>query len=443
MAKIAFTAGRVRGFRCLPDKKQSFLWDSTVPGLGLRATPAGKPAYIFQGVYQGKDVRVTIGGPDAWSIPLAQAKARELQRLIDEGIDPRTLKRAALAAAKAQEQERVAQAVEAVRKTLTVGELWPLYLQTGRPKRKDAWKPRYLNDLRVMASAGGERKKRGAGLTRPGPLFPLLAMPLVSIDEDTLKVWFDKEALAGRHQATRALMMFRGFLRWCSARPEYRELADREAGRAPAILESLPPNARRLDKLMPEQISGWWSAVERLQNHVHSAYLRALVLTGARREELAALRWRDIDWRWCTITIADKVEHARTIPLAPYMAQMLASLARSGEYVFHGTGKAGHIQDARGSMAKVLAECGVAHLTFHGLRRTFTQVARRIVPAGVPAQISGHKPSAVAEGYAILALDELRPYMSIIEAEFLRLAGVNYVPQLEHVKLKMVAGQPH
>ena len=96
MAKIAFTAGRVSGFKCPPDKKQTFLWDAIAPGLGLRATPAGKPAYVFQSVYQGKDIRITIGSPAAWSIPEAQAKARELQRLIDEGKDPRDLKRDAL-----------------------------------------------------------------------------------------------------------------------------------------------------------------------------------------------------------------------------------------------------------------------------------------------------------------------------------------------------------
>ncbi len=82
MAKIAFTAGRVAGFKCPSDKAQAFLWDTNVPGLGLRATPAGKPAYIFQGRFQDKTIRLTICGPDAWSIPQAQEKARELQRRI-------------------------------------------------------------------------------------------------------------------------------------------------------------------------------------------------------------------------------------------------------------------------------------------------------------------------------------------------------------------------
>ena len=99
MAKVAFTAGRVNGFKCPHDKAQAFLWDSTAKGLGLRATPAGKPSYVFQAVYQDKTIRLTIGSPDVWTIPLAQEKARQLQRLIDEGQDPRSLKADALAKA--------------------------------------------------------------------------------------------------------------------------------------------------------------------------------------------------------------------------------------------------------------------------------------------------------------------------------------------------------
>ena len=128
MAKIAFTAGRVSGFKCPPDKKQAFMWDVTAPGLGLRATPAGKPAYVFQSKYQGKDIRLTIGSPAAWSIPDAQAKARELQRLIDEGKDPRDLKRDALAA-QAEKQAAAAAKVQADKvAAVTVGEAWAAYI---------------------------------------------------------------------------------------------------------------------------------------------------------------------------------------------------------------------------------------------------------------------------------------------------------------------------
>ena len=427
MAKIAFTAGRVSGFKCPPEKKQAFLWDVTAPGLGLRATPAGKPAYVFQSVYQGKDLRITIGSPAAWSIPDAQAKARELQRLIDEGKDPRDLKREAIAA-QVKKQAAAAAKVEADKAAaLTVGEVWPLYLENGRPKRKDAWKPRYRADLEAMAAPGGEKKKRGQGATRPGPLYPLLALPLAAINEDTLKSWYDREAVAGKHQAARALMMFRGFLRWCAARPEYRNLTDRDAGKAAAIVENLPSNTRRTDALEAAQVPGWWAGVEQLSNRTASAYLRALLLTGARREELAALTWANVDFQWRKLTIADKVETTRTIPLGPYMAHMLATLPRVGLYVFASTGKAGRITDTRNSHAKALQSAAIEGLTIHGLRRSFSLLGEAAgAPAGAIAQVMGHKPSATAEGYRPRSIDALRPFLEQIEAHILSLAGVQF-----------------
>ena len=440
MAKIAFTAGRVSGFKCPPEKKQAFMWDVTAPGLGLRATPAGKPAYVFQSVYQGKDLRITIGSPAAWSIPDAQAKARELQRLIDEGKDPRDLKREAIAA-QVKKQAAAAAKVEADKAAaLTVGEVWPLYLENGRPKRKDAWKPRYRADLEAMAAPGGEKKKRGQGATRPGPLYPLLALPLAAINEDTLKSWYDREAVAGKHQAARALMMFRGFLRWCAARPEYRNLTDRDAGKAAAIVENLPSNTRRTDALEAAQVPGWWAGVEQLSNRTASAYLRALLLTGARREELAALTWANVDFQWRKLTIADKVETTRTIPLSPYMAHMLATLPRVGLYVFASTGKAGRITDTRNSHAKALQSAAIEGLTIHGLRRSFSLLGEAAgAPAGAIAQVMGHKPSATAEGYRPRSIDALRPFLEQIEAHILSLAGVQFDAKAAPGALRVVA----
>lgn len=448
MAKVAFTAGRIAGFKCPEAKAQAFLWDATVSGLGLRATPAGKPAYVFQGVYCGKDIRLTIGNPTAWSIDQARAKARELQRLIDEGRDPRDLKRDALAAKVAEISAAAEQAEANRRAALTVGEVWPTYLEQGRPKRRDAWKPGYLADLKSMAAPGGEKKKRGKGLTRPGPLYPLQALPLAQLNEDTLKAWFDREAVAGKHQAARALMMFRGFLRWCAARPEYRSLVDRDAGKAAAIVESLPSNTRRTDALEAAQVPGWWAGVEQLSNRTASVYLRALLLTGSRREELAGLTWSNVDFRWRKLTIADKVDSTRTIPLSPYLAQLLAMLPRgrnddgtASPYVFASSaGKSGRIADARASHAKALQHANIDGLTIHGLRRSFSLLGESAgAPAGAIAQVMGHRPSATAEGYRPRSVDALRPYLEKIEEHILHLAGVKFDPKAEPAKLRAVA----
>ncbi len=211
MAKIAFTAGRVSGFKCPPDKKQAFLWDATAPGLGLRATPAGKPAYVFQSKYQGKDIRITIGSPAAWSIPDAQAKARELQRLIDEGKDPRDLKRDALAA-QAEKQAAAVAKVEADKAAaLTVGEAWAAYVAERTPQ----WGELHRKDHERLARAGGETSKRGTrgrGVTIAGPLHPLLAIPLRDLTAPVIEAWAAREAQTRPTAARLAWRLLKAFL---------------------------------------------------------------------------------------------------------------------------------------------------------------------------------------------------------------------------------------
>src|SRR5438132_9986607 len=60
----------------------------------------------------------------------------------------------------------------------------------------------------------------------------------------------------------------------------------------------------------------------------------ALPISGARREEMAALRWRDIDFQWGSLWIKDKVvEEGRKVPLTPYLASLLTSLPRRNQWV--------------------------------------------------------------------------------------------------------------
>ena len=432
--RVNLTAGAIERLTCPAGKQQAFMRDSEAPGLRVRVTAAGAKSFVYEAKLNRQTIRRTIGDVKLWSIEQARAEARRLAVVLDSGQDPREIERQ-------QQAEKAAAKAAATAQALTVGEVWPLYLENGKPKRRDAWKPRYRADLEAMAAPGCEKKKRGQGLTRPGPLYPLLALPLAGVNEDTLKSWYDREAVAGKHQAARALMMFRGFLRWCAARPEYRNLTDRDAGKAAAIVESLPSNTRRTDALEAAQVPGWWAGVEQLSNRTASAYLRALLLTGARREELAALTWANVDFQWRKLTIADKVETTRMIPLSPYMAQMLATLPRVGPYVFASTGKAGRITDTRASHAKALQSAAIDGLTIHGLRRSFSLLGEAAgAPAGAIAQVMGHKPSATAEGYRPRSIDALRPFLEQIEAHILSLAGVQFDAKAAPGALRVVAG---
>lgn len=419
---------------CPSDRPFVLIRDADKKGLRLRVTKAGGKHWQFETrLRSGKLFTRALGEWPTISIAEAKSAAHQLRGQTEQGADPRDHERE-------QAADKAAALAAAAAQALTVGEVWPMYLANGKPKRRDAWKPRYRADLEAMVSPGGLEKKRGKGVTRPGPLFPLLALKLASVNEDNLKSWYDVEAVKGKHQAARALMMFRGFLRWCSAQPAYRKLIDRDAGRAAAIVESLPSNTRRTDALEAAQVSGWWTGVEQLSNRTASVYLRALLLTGARREELAALKWANVDFQWRKLTIADKVDDTRTIPLTPYTAQLLATLPRISEYVFASTGKAGRIADARSSHAQALKSASIDALTIHGLRRSFSLLGEAAgAPAGAIAQVMGHKPSATAEGYRPRSIDALRPFHEQIEEHILALAGVQFDREGKPGKLHIVA----
>lgn len=460
------TVGLLERLTCPAGKTQAFLRDAESPGLRVRVTAAGAKSFVFEAKLNRQTIRRTIGDVRAWSIADARKESNRLRVTLDSGADPRELDKAKEAAKAEQQAAKAA-------KALTVGNLWAEYLETGKPKRRDAWKPRYLEDIKRMSAAGGEPKKRGTGTTRPGPLYPLMALRLVDITEDTLKEWHDEEAKTSKHQAARALMMFRGFLRWCATKPKYRGLADKEAGRAPALLEALPSMKRRTDALEAAQVAGWWAGVEQLSNRTASVYLRALLLTGARREEMAGLKWQDVDFQWRKLTIADKVEATRTIPLTPYLAHLLATLPRHSDWVFASTrplktdtanikrrerdntkagktapvgavgtvGASGRMSDPRNSHTKALQSAGIDGLTIHGLRRSFSLLGEAAgAPAGAIAQVMGHKPSATAEGYRPRSVDALRPFLAQIEAHVLGLAGVQFDAQAEPGRLQLVAG---
>lgn len=443
MARVKLTADRIAKFQCPAGKAQAFLWDSGAPGLALRATAAGAKSYVFQGRYQGQALRMTIGSPDAWSVPKAQERARELQRHVDQGRDPREVKAETVAADVAKRRKEAGELV-------TMADAWAVYLAEGKPKRKDAWKPRYVADLNKAAAPGGKPKKRGGGVTKPGHLWPLMSRRLVEIDADTVREWFGKEKRRGPIQAARAVAMLSGFLGWCATRPEFREFVDPDCARSPDVVRLLPATRKRRDALEEGQLSAWFAGTDKLASRTARAYLQALVLTGARREEMAGLRWSDVDLRWSKLTIADKAGDTRVIPLTPYLATLLAGLPHiddeAGEkipFVFaNPKARSRRITEPRSPHELVLADAGIPHISIHGLRRTFALMGEAAgAPAGAIAQIMGHRPSAVAEGYKPRPIDTLRQYAERIEAFILEKAGVAFdAKQAAAGPLRVVGG---
>jgi len=438
--KENFTSERVAKYGCETGKQQSIYWDAKTPGLGLRVTDKGAKSYIFETRLRGKTIRLTIGDPRIWSIGKAQAKATEYKTLTDQGLDPRQLEADRLEVIKAKQAEadaaRLAAELETQRQAVTMRQAWLDYIEA----RKHKWCPRYLADHHYII----------AGKDTPAPLAALANLRLVDLTPERIADWLRDEAAKRPTSANIAFRKLRAFLGWCGTHKTYGGLASSDACKMATVIDAVPKQKAKNDCLQREQMPLWFAEVCKLPAVV-SAYLRALLLTGARREELASLKWEDVDFQWNSLTIKDKVEGQRIIPLTPYVAALLADLKRRNDtpppkyrivrgkriandlkhwkpsqWVFSSRGKSGRIEGPNAAHNTALTAAGLPHVSLHGLRRSFKSLAEWVeMPVGVVAQIMGHKQSATAEKhYTVRPLDLLRLWHSRYESWLLEQAGI-------------------
>lgn len=421
------TVGLIDRLTCPKGKLQTFLRDTKAPGLRVRATPAsaknpkGIKAFVFEAKLNRQTIRRTIGDVRAWSIDAARTEANRLRVTLDGGGDPREIERQ-------HDADKAATLATEVADAVTVSEAWGVYLT----ERRSHWGERHYQDHLTLGKAGGEPAKRGTrgrGVTVAGPIHPLLALPLRDLDSPTIDAWATREAKTRPTPARLALRQLKAFLRWCATEPAYKSAADATAASGRKTREALGRAGVKQDALLKEQLPVWFAAVQALPNAVVSAYLQTLLLTGARPGEVLVMQWEDINIKWRGLTIRDKVEGERTIPLTPYVHHLLTALPKRSEWVFSSTSSAdGVLTIPRNHHVAACKVAGIENLTLHGLRRSFKSLTEWLeIPAGVVAQIMGHKPSATAEKhYTVRPLDLLRIHHEKIEAWILEQAGVKF-----------------
>lgn len=463
MERVRLTLERIAEFACPEGKKQAFLWDTEAPGLAVRATANGAKSFIFESKLNRRTIRITLGDVRAWVLKSVWANGKETQRgareeasrlktLIDQGKDPRQVSADEMAASEARQQERTAAAlaVEALarRNQITMGEVWGRYIEARRSK----WSERHLFDHQKVINPERIKGEGEAARTlTAGVLASLAALPLSALTAKRVGEWLEAETPKRGTQAALAFRLLRAFINWCHEQPEYKGIAAPDACARKVSREHLPRAKAKSDALQREQLRLWFEAVRRIQNPTISTYLQGLLLTGPRREELASLRWQDVDFQWNSLTIRDKVEGERTIPLTPYFASLLRMLKAKNEtaptvrrlqtlkergqewtpspWVFSSqTSETGRLQEPSIAHRKGLAAVGLPPVSLHGLRRSFGTLSEWCeVPVGVVAQIQGHKPSATAEKhYRVRPLDLLRMWHTRIEAWILEQAGIEF-----------------
>lgn len=433
--RLNLTAGTIERLSCPDGKQQAFMRDSEAPGLRVRVTAAGAKSFVFEAKLNRQTIRRTIGDVKLWSIEQARTEARRLAVVLDGGQDPREIERQ-------QQADKAAAKAAASAQALTVGEVWTEYLTERRPQ----WGARHHQDHIDKAAPGGvpsTRRGHEHRLTTPGPLASLMALPLRELDAATIEAWAAKEATTRPTSARLAWRLLKVFLRWCEEQPAYANLLPaKNPAKTKKAREALGKAGVKKDVLQRGQLAAWFDAVQKAQNPVIAAALQIMLLTGARPGEVLGLRWDDVNTKWKGISIRDKVEGTREIPATPYVLHLLAGLPRRNGWVFSSpTSADGRLTEPNNAHTRACQIAGLDNLTPHGLRRSFKSLTEWLeIPAGVVAQIMGHKPSATAEKhYTVRPLDLLRLHHEKIEAWILEQAGVPFDAEAEPGKLALVA----
>ena len=417
------TAGLIERLRCPDGSVKVLLRDRKVPGLKVRCTNTQAKSYVFEVKQRGRTISKTIGSVAILGIEEARGAALKLASIVNQGIDPRELARERAA----REKEETYQRDRRLRlEVVTVQEAWTSYLAD----RKPHWGERHYADHVALSKAGGDlrsRGKPGQKITIDGPLRALMPTRLADLTAEVIEHWAVRETKTRPARARLSWRCLTVFLRWCGEHPEYKTLFPTNPAKTRKTRELLGPGSRKQDALQKEQLPSWFDAVGAIPNRVISAYLQTILLTGARPGEVLSLRWSDLNWQWESLTIRDKVEGRRVIPMTPYVSSLLASLPRRSDWVFSSDSIEGAtISPPRSSLVDACQVAGIPHLTMQGLRRSFGSLAEWLdAPVGVVAQIMGHKPSATAERhYRVRPLDLLRVHHKRIEQWILNEAGV-------------------
>ena len=322
--------------------------DGLVPGQQLVVHPGGKKSYRLLARINGGQVNFPIG--DATVLSLAQART-EGKRILAEialGKDPRETK-----------QEAVRTASE------TVEIVARRFIERHAKANNKTWKEvKRKLDVNVLPSWGRR--------------------PIASITQRDVIALLDSVVDRGAAvEANRILATVRKLFNWACERGTI------ETSPCARVKAPTPETAR--DRVLDDrEISLVWRAANAL-GYPFGPFVQLLILTGQRREEVAGMKWSELDRdlvNWVLPRERVKNNEPHQIPIVPWARSILADLPRieGSDFVLTTTGStsiSGYSR-AKTSLDAAIATLNggepIASWTFHDLRRT---MASRMAKLGV------------------------------------------------------------
>jgi Arm DNA-binding domain/Phage integrase family len=261
-------------------------FDDDLAGFGVRVRASGAKSYVVQYKVHAKNRRLVLGPIESLDLAKARALAKDALARVRLGGDP--------AGERLERQRRVASAFVL---------LLPRYLE----RKRSELKPRSFVETNRHLAVHAK---------------PLHHMAVESIDRRTIAILLgDIATKSGPFASNRVRASLSGFYAWLlregivDANPV---LATNEA------IEG-PPRTRVISD---DELAAIWNA---LDDGPYSSIVKLLMLTGCRREEVASLRWAEVDLDCALVVLPpERTKNSREhlIPLsAPALAVLAAAAA--------------------------------------------------------------------------------------------------------------------
>jgi Arm DNA-binding domain/Phage integrase family len=270
---MKLTAASLANLKLESGDKDRIWFDDDVPGFGLRVRDTGSRSWIYQYKIKWKTRRLVLGQATAIKPARAREIAAELHAKVRLGGDPAAEKRAQIE-----------------RSSLTFGALAQQYLAA----RRNGAQLRTLSQIERYLEISAA---------------PFDKLPVDSIDRRAIAERLAAvEKASGGVTANRLRSVLSAMFTWA--------IKEGLAASNPVTGTNKRPEQTRDRVLSEEEIRLIWRA---LPVSDYGVIVRLLILTGQRRDEIAGLRWHEIDSKTDVIILPrERTKNGRphTIPLA-------------------------------------------------------------------------------------------------------------------------------
>ncbi len=373
--KCNFTKSFIEELNPAKEGKRDYYRDNKVNALELMVTAKGAKSFKVTRKRDGKLIRVTLGQYPDLSIENARKKAFEISAQISNGINPN------------EERGKIKQ-------EMTFGDLFKEFMERYSKKEKITWKADEREVVR-LCSHWFKRK-------------------ISSITTQEVRIFHEKiRDQNGLYQANRMLarigIIYNKGIEW-----GYK-------GDNPTKGIKKFKETSRDRFIQPDELPKFFQALETEENEISRDYIYISLYTGARKANVLAMRWDEInfttkEWRIPKTKNGDSL----TVPLIKEAIEVLNERKKQNQnlelpelpkqYVFPSiTSKSGHLEEPKKAWWRILKKAGIENLRLHDIRRTLGSY-QAITGSSLPiiGKSLGHKSSTATQIYSRMNLDPVR-----------------------------------